>query len=256
MKHKTLHTIALIALAFAFVGGGWFVYGKTLGRPIFGGETFHDFGVVMIDDYQTVVRHTFLLVNNSSQNIIVKDIVSSCKCTIPELQDRRVMPGKTLELFAELTVKKSGLLKSDITLLLGDGRVQVITVQAQGRHSLPLTYLGLQIELLLNLSKVLAIVCEVYHEDEEPPSLMVKTAPGVTAIFRRWRMIETYDAKWKNPAKWEAELVLTRTEMDLPEGAAVDVSLDGERWLSIPINRRDLIEEMLNEEIPGDYMDS
>lgn len=255
MKHKTLHAITLIALAITVCVGGWYVYGKTLGRPMFEGETFHDFGVVMIDDYETVVTHTFTLVNNSSENIIVNDIKSSCKCTIPELQDRRVMPGKTLELFAELTVRNSGLLKTEIFLLLGDGRVQRLYVQALGRRELPLTYLGLQIELLLNLPKVLPIVCEVYDKDDEPLPLMVKTSKGVTAIFKRWRMVKTYDEKWMNPAKWEAQLVLTRTEMELPEGAAVDVSLDGEKWLSVPINRPDLIKEIMFDQTPGSVMD-
>ena len=61
----------------------------------------------------------------------------------------------------------------------------------------------------------------------------------MSANFKKWKIIEFYDEKWQNPAVFEAELIVTRNVMDLQENATIDVSIDGENWLSVPINRTD-----------------
>ena len=75
----------------------------------------------------------------------------------------------------------------------------------------------------------------------------------MTTSFKRWKPIEFYEEKWQNPAIWEAELIVTRTAPEeLPREASVDVSIDGERWLSVPINRPDLIDLQEYEGVPGE----
>ncbi len=245
MKHKKLHTLAVIVMVFVVAVGGWYLYANTLGKPLFSGETFHDFGVVLLDNEPTTVSHTFKLTNNTDEIIMVQDIISNCKCTLPKMDDRRVLPGTTLDLAAELTVSESGLMKSDITIILDDKRYQRLGIQAIGRRRLPLTYIGRHIELLMNLPKILGVRCEIYNDlNEPPPSPIVKTGAGITASFKRWKLVDTYNEKWMNPAIWEAELILTRTRLELDPDTAIDVSLDGEIWLSVPVNRPDLVEEI------------
>ncbi len=62
----------------------------------------------------------------------------------------------------------------------------------------------------------------------------------MSANFKQWKIIEFYDEKWQNPAIFEAELIVIRNVMDLPENATIDVSIDGENWLSVPINWTDI----------------
>jgi hypothetical protein len=255
MHSKTIHAIATVAVLLVLGGGGWYVYANTIGRPMLEGEQQHDFGVVWLEGPETSVSHTFRLVNNTGELIFINDIKSTCKCAVPGAAARRLMPGDTLELPAEVTLRKSGMQKAEINLLLGDGRRQILYVTAIGRRKMPLTYIGRHIELLYSLPKVLGVHCEIHNAEDEPPSLIVRAsnAPGVTTSFRRWKPVEFYDAKWQNPAIWEAELIVTRTTPDeLPREATIDVSIDGENWLSVPINRPDLIEVITIEDTPGE----
>lgn len=240
MESKKLHTISITVVVLAVLVGGWYLYANTLGRPYLDGELEHDFGTVWLEGFETTVSHTFQLDNRTNEIIEVRDVVSSCQCTIPSTDIRRVIPGKSLDLTAKLTVKKSGLLKVSITLFLDGNRTQRLWVNAVGKRKLPLVYLGEHIELLMGLPKNLAVRCEIYQSKKEPPPLRVRSAKGVSANFKRWKIIEFYNEKWQNPAIFVAELIVTRNVMELPENATIDVSIDGENWLSVPINRTDL----------------
>ena len=99
---------------------------------------------------------------------------------------------------------------------------------------------GGHIELLMGLPKNLAVRCEIYQSKKEPAPLRVKSSRGVSANFKKWKIIEFYDEKWQNPAIFEAELIVTRNVMDLPENSTIDVSIDGENWLSVPVNRTNI----------------
>ena len=145
-----------------------------------------------------------------------------------------------MELTAEVTLKKSGSLNVSITLMFDGNRKQRLWVNAVGRRKLPLVYLGGHIELLMGLPKNLAVRCEIYKSKKEPAPLRVRSSRGVSANFKKWKIIEFYDEKWQNPAIFEAELIVTRNVMDLPENSTIDVSIDGENWLSVPVNRTNI----------------
>ena len=173
---------------------------------------------------------------------------SSCQCTIPSSDSRRVVPGESLDLMAEITLKKSGLQKASITLFLDGNRKQRLWVSAVGKRKLPLVYLGDHIELLMGLPKNMAVRCEIYQSKKEPAPLHVRSTRGVSANFKKWKIIEFYDEKWQNPAVFEAELIVTRNVMDLQENATIAVSIDGENWLSVPVNRTDLKQQSVTTE--------
>ena len=52
---------------------------------------FYDFGKVKEGD---VIKHTFMLKNNESQTICIKEVNTSCACTTPKVGASTVMPGK------------------------------------------------------------------------------------------------------------------------------------------------------------------
>ena len=253
MESKKLHTISITVVVLAVLGGGWYLYANLLGRPYLDGELEYDFGTVWLEGYETTVSHTFELVNRTNEIIEVRDVVSSCQCTIPSSNSRRVIPGDSFMLTAELTLRKSGLQRPSITLFLDGNRRQRLWVSAVGKRKLPLVYLGEHIELLMGLPRNLAVRCEIYQSKKEPPPLRVRSTKGVSANFKRWKIIEFYDEKWQNPAIFVAELIVTRNVMELPENATIDVSIDGENWLSVPINRTDLQRNtrQLSDFIPG-----
>ncbi len=242
MQHKKLHLLAIAVVVLITGYGGWFVYSNTLGRPLLEGETTHEFGVVLLEGPITEVTHVFELVNNTDEIIHIKDLKSTCKCTTPALEDRQILPGKTMTLTATLEVRDSGLQKAGINLLLGDDRVQTLFVSAVGRRKNPLNYQGRYIELRMGLPSNLPIECETYDGKTEPPPLRVRTPEGVSATFKRWKLTELYEPEWQDPAVWEAELIVTRNKLELSPDDTVDVSLDGETWYSVPINRPDLVE--------------
>ena len=248
MESKKLHTISVAVVVLAVLVGGWYLYANTLGRPYLDGELEHDFGTVWLEGFETTVSHTFQLDNRTNEIIELRDIVSSCQCTIPSSDSRRVLPGESLDLMAEITLKKSGLQKSSITLFLDGNRKQRLWVSAVGKRKLPLVYLGDHIELLMGLPKNLAVRCEIYQSKKEPAPLHVRSTRGVSANFKKWKIIEFYDEKWQNPAVFEAELIVTRNVMDLQENATIDVSIDGENWLSVPVNRTDLKQQSVTTE--------
>lgn len=241
MLRNNLHLILLAVACVLVLTGGWVLYDMTLGRALLDGESRFDFGVVMMDGPEKTVSHTFELVNNTDENVMVLDIISSCKCTSSSMNDPLIRVGETLVITAEVKLDQSGLRESGITLVFNGNRIQQLNIKAVGKRTNPLSYIGAHIELLVGLPKILAIHCDMYSQTQEPPPLMTKVTKGVTATFKRWKIIGFYNEKWQNPAIWEAELVLTRNEMDLPEDRAVQVSIDGEKWLTVPINRPDLV---------------
>lgn len=253
MQHKKLHILSIVVVSLVVLVGGWYLYANTLGRPYLEGENVHDFGMVWIDGFETKVSHTFILVNRTNEVIEVRDVVSSCHCTIPYTESRRILPGGSLELIAEMTLDKSGLEKANITIILDGNRKQRLWVSAMCRRKMPLLYLGEHIELLMGLPKVLPVRCEVYKAKDEPPPLMVRSCKGVSANFKKWKIIEFFDEEWQRPAVFVSELIVTRNVMDLPEDRTIEVSIDGENWLSVPVNRTDLERNTreLGDFIPG-----
>jgi len=89
---------------------------------------FYDFGSVKEG---TVIKHTFMLKNNESEPINIKEVNTSCACTTPKVEKNTVMPGESVgieiafdtkgypgirkrQLFVHTDSKKNGLVIFEI----------------------------------------------------------------------------------------------------------------------------------------------
>jgi len=64
---------------------------------------FHDFGVVIQGE---LVVHTFTFKNTGSEDLIIRDINSTCGCTVPTYTKKPVAPGETGKI--EVSFSSSG----------------------------------------------------------------------------------------------------------------------------------------------------
>ncbi|MCZ6834756.1 MAG: DUF1573 domain-containing protein [Planctomycetota bacterium] len=246
MQKNVLHKVGLVGLGLALLFGAWFVYANTVGKPMLDGALEYDHGLVWIDGDDAIVQYDFTLTNNTNEIFTLRQVISTCKCTTVDISDKRVIPGDSLVLSTETTLDKTGLVKSQITILLSDDRVMRLQVKAKGQRRMPLDYFYPQVDLLYNLPRKMKITCEMSDETDEPAYLQVNVPNGVTAKFGGWKLQELYDPAWQTPAMWEADLLLTRTTPeDLPLDAMLEASIDGEYWLNVPINRPDLQEYII-----------
>lgn len=53
---------------------------------------FHDFGVIIQGE---LVVHTFTFKNTGSKDLIIRDISSTCGCTVPTYTKKPIAPGQT-----------------------------------------------------------------------------------------------------------------------------------------------------------------
>ena len=51
-----------------------------------------DFGLVKAGE---VVRHSFVISNNSNKVLNIKDVSTSCGCTVPEVKNKMLKPGES-----------------------------------------------------------------------------------------------------------------------------------------------------------------
>ena len=97
---------AFAALLLAGCGGG--PQGRpespSSGRNLFCEQAFQDLGEVDPFDPVRPVRCVFTLVNRSQAPVVVDRIRSTCGCMHPDLKERIVQPGETIELPVNLTL--------------------------------------------------------------------------------------------------------------------------------------------------------
>jgi hypothetical protein len=93
-------------------------------------ETQYDFGTVKEGK---VVSHTFKFVNNGKADLDIKDIKTSCGCTVASVSSKQIAPGKDGTMKIDLDTKnRQGKMSRTITVISNDPDepTKVITIFA------------------------------------------------------------------------------------------------------------------------------
>ena len=117
MDLSTGFRIRLVVLAFVItltITSGW------CSPRIVVDEEVYNYGVVY-EDTQDLVSHTYTLINDGTDILEIKDIKPSCGCTKAEITRKKIPPGESAELTAELKVTaREGRKRIRVTVFTND----------------------------------------------------------------------------------------------------------------------------------------
>ncbi len=222
MDRRTIHRIALLILAgVGLTTAAVIALVVTLGSSVLEGESRHDFGIVLLDSPSSTFEHTFHLINDSDERVVIKSAKPSCSCTTAELSTRTIEPGGSVDIKARITLKASAHRKISITLNLSDGDFHNLWVEANGRRKQQL-YSTAEFLLVGPGSPAMTMVwVEVWDDIEDAPQPTLVTPNGVTAKFTRWDRHSKGNERHGLPTRWSGRIVVEQESEALPENAAM-----------------------------------
>lgn len=224
MDRRTLHRIAILILAIVGLSTAAVIaLVVTLGGSVLEGESRHDFGIVLLDSPSSMFEHTFHLINDSDETVVIESAKPSCSCTTAELSTRTIEPGGSLDITARITLKASAHRKVSITLNLSDGDFHNLWVEANGRLRQQLKSTAEFLWVAPGSPAVTVVWVEVWDDSENAPQPTLETPDGVTATFTRWDLHRKQNERYGVPAQWSGRIVVEQQSEALPPGAAMTV---------------------------------
>lgn len=224
MERRTIHRIAIVILVLVgLVAAAYVTFALTLGRSVLDGESRHDFGVVLLDSPSSMFEHTFHLINDSDETVVIESAKPSCSCTTAELSTRTIEPGGSVDITARITLKASAHRKISITLNLSDGDFHNVWVEANGRLRQQLRSTAEFLRVAPGSPAVTVVWVEVWDDTDNAPEPTLVTPDGVTAKFTRWDLHRKPDERYGAPAQWSGRIVVEQPSEALPPGAEMTV---------------------------------
>ena len=224
MDRRTHHRIAILILAVVGLSTAAVIaLVVTLGGSVLEGESRHHFGVVLLDSPSSMFEHTFHLINDSDETVVIKSAKPSCSCTTAELSTRTIEPGGSVDITARITLKTSAHRKISITLNLSDGDFHNLWVEANGRLRQQLKSTATFLRVGPGTPAVTVVWVEVWDDSDNAPTPTLVTPNGVTAKFTRWDLHRKQNERYGVPAQWSGRIVVDQQSEALPPGAAMTV---------------------------------
>lgn len=224
MDRRTHHRIAILILAVVGLSTAAVIaLVVTLGGSVLEGESRHHFGVVLLDAPSSMFEHTFHLINDSDETVVIKSAKPSCSCTTAELSTRTIEPGGSVDITARITLKTSAHRKISITLNLSDGDFHNLWVEANGRLRQQLKSTATFLRVGPGTPAVTVVWVEVWDDSDNAPTPTLVTPNGVTAKFTRWDLHRKQNERYGAPGQWSGRIVVEQQSEALPPGAALTV---------------------------------
>lgn len=221
-RSVTLLGIVLLVVVIAGIGGGWWY--MATGRYAFAGDISHDFGEVTILDQTATVEHTFELRNRRSEPIMIEGAKPSCGCTALELPTEPVAPGETIQLPVSMSLSAAGHKGASIALILSDGSVQRLFVEAVGLRRERMTVSTRQLQIPADGQATFTVLYALQDPDAQPPEPRCSPPDGLSIEFKGWKLVTPAD-EMRRAAKWRGLFHVTKTGDEPLRNAPVPVSV-------------------------------
>jgi Protein of unknown function (DUF1573)/Cytochrome C oxidase, cbb3-type, subunit III len=86
----------------------------------------YDFGVV---EEGVEIQHSFTITNTGNALLVIKDVTSTCGCTVPSLKKKRLRPGEHTTLLVLLnTSMKQGSVTKQVSILSNDPKRHAVNI--------------------------------------------------------------------------------------------------------------------------------
>jgi len=227
MNRRTIHRIAILILAvIGLAAAGVVALVVTLGGSVLEGESHHDYGVVLIDAPSSTFEHTFHLINESDETIVIESARPSCSCTTAELSAKILEPGDAVDVTTRMTLKASAHRKISVTLALDNDQIHRLWVEAGGRLRQQLRSTATFLRVAPGSSAMMVVWVEVWGDNKNAPEPTLVTPEGVTATFTRWDLQRKGNERQGLPASWSGKIVVEQQAEALPEGAVMTVQYE------------------------------
>ena len=219
------------------VGGGWGIFRLTIAQPLLGGGHDHDFGVIELRGEPVLLDHTFSLTNNSSRPIEIRDVKTTCSCTVADIETPyTIAAGETLDVMAKLNLKSHGHKLQRIFLNCGPDGVDTLRLHATGRNKqrLILPSGGFMLEPGTPVDRL--VIYSDYDSNDPPPPPKITPLEGVRAEFDTWEILRRRSRAEGFPARWGGRLTIEQTGVELPEPAEVILTVGADQTLRVPLD--------------------
>ncbi len=236
-----LHRMQNIKTRFLFVLGAAIVIAILLvkviwfGSPLSGQKT-HDFGIIEVERPTSMVEHTFVLTNQSGEDLVLVDVIPDCGCATTQAYQSVIPKGEDLILPVQFKLRQSQLRRSTIRLVFENGKVEIISLQAEGRMKQPLRISPVRIVLTPEGGEVFATLGMERFDDTRPPKPEFKLPEGMRLKSEKWKQKSKNKSWEKIPANWSMRLEL-KTDLQLPEDSQFVIVVNGNE-LIVPLSSK------------------
>lgn len=208
MQRRRLHGILVASVVAAVLAAtAALVVIVRQARPV-AGEMSHDFGLVAVEEPETILEHVFRLTNLRSTPLKLVLAAPDCGCTTVDPPREAVAPGEDLVLPVYLKLRHSRYRASTVRLVFESGETVSLKIEARGRLIQPLRIRPMQIRVSVDRPGDVALVAERF-EPGPPPQAQVNVPRGVTVRAGEWELERRGDAGDATPDLW---LVMLRLE--------------------------------------------
>ncbi len=208
---------ALVAILALVAGAAWGVYRLSVGRPVLAGTRVYDFGIVQLDGKETMLAHTFALVNRSSRGVEIAGINTSCGCTAAEPSATAIEPGGEVDIEASLKLTRHGKKDAIVFVHYAGGQVDQLKLIAEARQAKRLSVAVGPAASGEDDSFERLLIYMDYDSSARPPAPDAFAPPGIRVRFGPWEQTAKRSRRAGFPAYWKAAMVITR-EGDLWPG--------------------------------------
>lgn len=193
----------------------WLVVIVRQARPV-AGELSHDFGLVAVEEPETILEHVFRLRNLRATPLKLVLAAPDCGCTTVDPPKEAIGPGEDLVLPVYLKLRHSRYRASTVRLVFESGETVSLKVEARGRVIQPLRMRPLPIRVSPERPGDVALVAERF-EPGPPPDAQVSVPRGLTVRVGDWHLERRGNSRDATPDLW---LVMLRLEAQ--QGANLD----------------------------------
>jgi hypothetical protein len=229
MSKARIHKIALAVVGVVVLAAVAAVFGLVLRQWPLTGDMRHDFGEIWIDDLEAVKEHTFTLVNESGEPVLLTKAIASCGCTAVKPGATLIEPGASFELPVRFTLKGTGHKQSTIDLLMevgGEEVEQVLAIEGVGRRRKTVWASNRVMRLRRGIDVSYRFVTEVFDHDEQPDEPTLTVPAPLTATFLEWNRKQERSRSKKTPTIWQGVVrVLWPQDQEVPVGATLTIAV-------------------------------
>jgi Protein of unknown function (DUF1573) len=87
-----------------------------------------DFGKI---ELRKDAKHEFTFINLSEQPVVLKNVKSSCGCTVTDYDRKPILPGKEGSVSVTYDAKRTGPFKKTVTIVLGNGEKYFLSIKGE-----------------------------------------------------------------------------------------------------------------------------
>ena len=168
-----------------------------------------NFGTVSVDQGKRVLKHEFLLTNETTNTKVIDRLKQSCGCVDVAVDHDSIAPGESASLFVSISVSTVGPVQQTAHVIYKDGTVEQFRLSAVGTRQHEVRLIPLQSPYDARTKTVSGDIFVLDNSGKgEIGDPVAETPPGIHMIFKGWKTIEQQSEHRLRPTRQIGSYVL------------------------------------------------